>query len=266
MYCLQYLVISVYFCTASLNLYLFLIAQKYLQFLCVTYLCYYFLLHTYLVNLQQTWFKLVSLSLLINILIATGLIAYTFYATENEASKIPCKQVYWLVLHGLSMYPPAVLFIVSYRLSKRLKQLQLEAKFIVMKHRQNMLWALFWLVIVVSVISIAHNSYLYFRSTNSCDHFFATTTEWRQLLNAALYLVSVYTTDFSVMFLLLYIFWEKKTEAFQQDDTVDETDFAKALKVRGSHKSSKKLELSPTNSTGKLMNWPMFESRTSLNA
>mmetsp|Transcript_26596 Transcript_26596/g.47782 ORF Transcript_26596/g.47782 Transcript_26596/m.47782 type:complete len:258 (-) Transcript_26596:2661-3434(-) len=250
---------SAHFCTASLRLNFFLISQKYLQFLSVTYLCYYFLLHSHLVIMHKTWFKGLSISLLINIIVVTGLLTLSFYTTKNASTVPPCKQLFWMLLHASYIYPPTVLFIVSYRVSNKLRALQAEAKLIVMGHRRDLLWALFLLVLVVSFLSIAHNFILYFSPSDNCDHYFVTKTSVEEILNAMVYFLCVYITDFSVVFLLLYIFWEKKPQLTHVIINEEEAEIVKALKIRGFSKTSQNLELSPTSSS-RFINWPVPET------
>jgi hypothetical protein len=112
-------------------------------------------------------------------------------------------------------------------------------------------------VLVVGVFSIALNCYLYFSPTSSCDHFLATASLTEQLVNAGVFLVSAYVTDFAVMPLLLYIFWEKKLNEPRLTMDSVETEVFEDLKVRGL--ASSRLELSPTSSSRRLVAWPMYE-------
>jgi hypothetical protein len=129
-----------HFCTASLELYPLYILQKYLQFLSASYLCYFFLLHSYLLLMNSTWFRTISISLVANIVIVTGLLTLTFYYTIDTSPKPPCKQLYWFILHILSIYPPLVLFTVSYRVTNKLTKLKEESRVIVQQRNNDLLW------------------------------------------------------------------------------------------------------------------------------
>jgi hypothetical protein len=131
---------SAYFCTASLKLNSLYILLKYVQFLSASYLCYYFLLHSYLLLMNSTWFRTISISIVVNIVIATGLLTLTFYNTANASSKPPCKQLSWFILHILSIYPPLVLFTVSYRVTNKLTKLKHESRVIVQQRNNDLLW------------------------------------------------------------------------------------------------------------------------------